>query len=153
MEISLLKDQVFQQFSAFFQQFSLPHLAAWLVTYDYSAVRHKLYRTHRRIAYGLHYVAQGRYEGKEVMFLSKGLRLPPTWNKMQPVPMNAESRGHAVYGMIEDMKPHPKMVEGPEAGQRFMSALRTVLSVPKSSIPQPFHKPAKKAKRSAARKG
>jgi len=126
---------------------------AWVVTYDYSAVRHKLYRSHRRIAYGLQYMAQGRYEGKEVMFLSKGLRLPQTWSKMLPVPMSAESSGHPVYGMIEDMKPHPKMVEGPEAGERFVNALRTVLSVPKSSIPQPFHKPAKKSKRSVTRKG
>jgi hypothetical protein len=39
VEISLLKDQFFQQFSAFFQQFSLPHLAAWLTGMKLSKLR------------------------------------------------------------------------------------------------------------------
>jgi DNA adenine methylase len=62
----------------------------WIVTYDYAAVGHKIADESRRVVYSLHYVVNERYRGREVMFLSDGLIVPPAaeflgW-RIKPIP-------------------------------------------------------------------
>src|ERR1035437_2739791 len=91
----------------------------WVVTYDYSAVRHDLYSRCRRIAYGLQYTANGRHEGKEVIFLSNGLTLPSAWKPKLPIFMSdGGSKKARVYGMIERSKPRSDLIASPHPGGR-----------------------------------
>lgn len=125
----------------------------WVVTYDSAAVKHKLYVQCRRIAYDLRYSANGRHSGEEVMFLSNNLTLPGSWNSERPFAMRSEKSEFPVYGILDSMKPHPDMIEGNQANQRFRDALKTVLMVQKSAMPRPFSKPRKKPQKPAKPRG
>jgi DNA adenine methylase len=75
---------------------------AWVVTYDYAAVRANLYQAHQRLSYDLPYSAQERYQGKEVLFLSRHMSLPDTWIGSNPFCLTPKGNPYPLYGMIED---------------------------------------------------
>lgn len=121
-----------------------------VVTYDYEgAIAHGLYPSFHRISYHLSYSAQKRYGSREVMFVSSRLKLPSTWGVL-PFNMAADRSEYPFYGVVETMKEEPprqpNAEEGPSATERFVKALKTVLTVPKSAVPNPFKKDLPKKK-------
>jgi DNA adenine methylase len=101
----------------------------WVVTYDFDAVKHGLFSSHRRLVYKLPYAANKRYQGKEAMFFSERLVLPAEWRTGE-VLVTADDEGHAVYGRMHNMKLNGEMEEGPLAARRFDDAVRAVLCAP-----------------------
>lgn len=52
----------------------------WIVSYDNVSVIHDLYHRYRSIDYTIHYSAQDKYRGAEIMFFSSGLVIPDVIN-------------------------------------------------------------------------
>ncbi len=52
----------------------------WIVSYDHAPEIVKMYKGCPTIEYGINYSAQDRYKGAEVMFFSKGLKIPDVKN-------------------------------------------------------------------------
>jgi hypothetical protein len=52
------------------------------------------------------------------------------------------------------VKPHPEMIEGPEAWERFRSAMKAIVKVPKTALPpSPFKSNVPHKKKPVVRKG
>jgi hypothetical protein len=61
-------------------------------------------------------------------------------------------KGSCHHGDVK-ADPHAKMVEGPEAWERFRVAMKTIIKVPKTALPpSPFGKRAKKTTKLVAPK-
>lgn len=119
----------------------------WIVTYDHAAIMTGLYQTQRRMIYGLSYSAQNRHQGQEVMFFADRLTLPQGWSSHGSgrVTLSRSDSRYPLYGKVENVKTQDKILEGPDAFERFRKAVQTIIRVPKTSIAT--HRPSKRAKK------
>jgi DNA adenine methylase len=72
----------------------------WVVTYDYAAIKHRLFPSHPFVVYGLNYSAQNRYAGREVMFISNRLKVPQDWLPSRRILMTPASSRYPIYGFM-----------------------------------------------------
>lgn len=70
----------------------------WICTYDLGAVEAGLFPGNRRIEYGLPYMAQGRHQGYEAMFLSDHMELPDLWQVDGDVPVTPPGSAYRLTG-------------------------------------------------------
>lgn len=59
--------------------------ARWMLSYDAHPTIERLYRTFRGFSYTLNYTAQQRMRGRELIYFSRGMRIPALTGSMQPV--------------------------------------------------------------------
>ncbi|MYA19723.1 MAG: DNA adenine methylase [Chloroflexi bacterium] len=78
----------------------------WIVTYDYdAAARHRLHHDRTRVSFALSYSAQHRRLGREAMFLSDSLRLPPEWQDAAEVSIGPPGSKYPVMARVEAIGP------------------------------------------------
>lgn len=77
----------------------------WIVTYDRAAVKYRLYPSCRRILFDVHYMAQSRYKGREVLFLGPGLKIPTVWARSSTIRMGRPRSKYPLYGRIDATTP------------------------------------------------
>jgi len=64
---------------------ALPSSVRWMLSYDSHPEIAALYRRFRGFSYTLNYTAQERMRGHELIFFSRGMRIPDLTGSMQPV--------------------------------------------------------------------
>ncbi len=74
----------------------------WIVTYDYdAAVRNKIHRGRTRLSFSLSYSAQRRRRGREAMFLSDSIELPPGWQGADLIPATPPKSKYPLEATVE----------------------------------------------------
>ncbi len=126
----------------------------WVVTYDAAAISARLYPTIRRIVYGLSYTAQGRYDGREVMFLSDHVSVPAAWRRgtFELSRLPASKVNAAVYGKMENMKRHSGVEEDPAGFENSRKPMEAIVAVHRRMVASEQRRPRPKQKKPATRK-